>query len=130
MPKIDELRALCQAEKPHCVCIVESWLSQDISNSELFIPNYTIVRHDRNRHGGGVLIYSLSALSTNTVFKGSVDLELLIVSLNVSGSSVVVALMYRPPNVSDSVFDDLFLFCAIVSMSLCSIILYLLVILM
>ena len=53
---MDELRALCLLEEPHCVFIVESWLSQDIADSELFIPNYSIVRLDRNRHGGGVLI--------------------------------------------------------------------------
>ena len=33
---------------------VESWLSNDIQNSELCISGYDIVPLDRNRHGGGV----------------------------------------------------------------------------
>ena len=104
---MDELRALCLLKKPHCVCIVESWVSQDIADCELFIPNYSIVRLDRNRHGGGILMYCLSSLTSNTIFKGSADLELLIVSLKTANSVVIVALMYRPPSLSDLIFDEL-----------------------
>ena len=68
----------------HCVCIVESCISQDIMDCEVFIPNYSFVRVDRNRHGGGVLIYFLSTCSDSDCqysFKGSADLELIILSL-------------------------------------------------
>ena len=43
------------------LCIVESWLSTDIENNELTINNYHLVRHDRNRHGGCiVMLFSIS----------------------------------------------------------------------
>lgn len=108
LPKLDELRALCLLEKPHCVCVVETWLSQDISDSELFISNYSIVRLNRNRHGGGVLIYFLSSLVSDTLFKGSTNLELLIVSFKFSRFVPTLVLMYRPPGVDDIIFDELF----------------------
>ena len=100
-PKLDELRALCLLEKPHCVCIVETWLSQDISDSELFISNYSIVRLNHNRHGGGVLIHFLSSLVSDTPFKGSTNLELLIVPFKFSRFVFVLALMYCLPAMAD-----------------------------
>jgi hypothetical protein len=51
------LRVICAIHSPDCVCIVESWLSNDILNSELCVCGYDVVRLDRNRHGGGVLLY-------------------------------------------------------------------------
>lgn len=131
LPKIDELRALCLLQKPHCVCIVESWISQDIVDSELFISNYSLLRLDRNRHGGGVLIYFLSTMTASILFKGSVDLELLIVSFKLSSFVIVVALMYRPPSVSDIIFDELFsVLCFYVNVSLfvlCSFVTFMLI---
>ena len=60
--------------KPHVIGIVETWLDESIQESELSIENYNLVRLDRNRHGGGVLIYVIMSLSFNLVFSGSIDL--------------------------------------------------------
>ena len=62
LPKIDELRALCIANPYDIVCVVESWLSSDIENAELFIPGFSIFRKDRNRHGGGIIVFVKSSL--------------------------------------------------------------------
>ena len=78
IPKLDELRVICQAYKPDVVCLVETWLSTDIFVSELFIPNYTIVRHDRNRHGGGVALYVSNSVLCKTILCGPENLELLV----------------------------------------------------
>ena len=57
LPKLDDLRLMCTLEKPDVVCIVETWLCSDITNNEIAIPEYTVHRLDRDRHGGGILIY-------------------------------------------------------------------------
>ena len=57
LSKLDDLRLMCTLEKPDVVCIVETWLCSDITNNEIAIPEYTVHRLDRNRHGGGILIY-------------------------------------------------------------------------
>ena len=59
-PKMDNLMALVQAHNPSMICIVETWLSSDIhiADSEISLEDYHIIRLDRNRHGGGVLIYT------------------------------------------------------------------------
>ena len=50
--------------------IVESWLSGDISDDEItfLISGYSFVRLDRNRHGGGILIYIRSSLFSMLLF--------------------------------------------------------------
>ena len=36
---------------------MESWVDSSILDSEFTMLNYTLVRLDRARHGGGILIY-------------------------------------------------------------------------
>ena len=43
--------------KADILCLSETWLDGSISDSDVLIPNYTIFRNDRSRHGGGVAIY-------------------------------------------------------------------------
>ena len=107
IPKLDELSAICQANKPDIVCLVETWLSTDIFDSELFIPNYTIVRHDRNRHGGGVALYVSNSVLCKTILCGPENLELLVVSLCKANLSCVYEFFYRPPSSHCDVFDNL-----------------------
>ena len=37
--------------------IIESWLDSSVTDSEINITDYSILRRDRNREGGGVCIY-------------------------------------------------------------------------
>ena len=53
-PKIDELRIVCELEKPLIVCITETWLCDDITTLECSISGYHC---DRHRHGGGVAMF-------------------------------------------------------------------------
>ena len=112
MPKIDNLRIFCSIYHPDIICIVESWLSTEISDSEISIQGYSVIRLDRNRHGGGVLIYVKSMFTYSLVFKGTADLELVVVSFlcSMHGTSpdITLALFYRPPNSSSFVIDTLF----------------------
>ena len=62
LPKFDELICtICATCKPDMVCLVESWLCDDINDNEIKIPRYQH-RLDRNRHGGGVLMYASEQL--------------------------------------------------------------------
>ena len=80
LPKLDELHLLCADSSPHVVCIVETWLDDSVFDNKLTIPNYCLVRLDRNRHGGGVLLYIRDDLSYNVIFMGPENLELLGIS--------------------------------------------------
>ena len=54
---MDELAAIADALSPDLICVVETWLCSDISNSEISLTGYQLRRLDRDRHGGGVLNY-------------------------------------------------------------------------
>ena len=77
LPKLDELRAVTEAENLDIVCIVETWLSNEISDSELTINNYQILRLDRDRHGGGVIMYIHSSLTPKVLSAGANTLSCL-----------------------------------------------------
>ena len=49
----------------HILCLNESKIDASISNEELKIENYSLVRKDRTRYGGGVAIYFMYGLSVN-----------------------------------------------------------------
>ena len=58
-PKLDDIRAVSVAESPDIICVVETWLSNSLSDYEIVLPGYQYVRCDRDRHGGGVLMYKV-----------------------------------------------------------------------
>ena len=77
LPKHDELRLLCADSSPRVVCIVETWLDDSVFDNELTISNYCLVRLDRDRDGGGVLLYITNDLSYSVIFMGPETLSCL-----------------------------------------------------
>lgn len=109
LPKLDELRATVTLEQPHIVCVVETWLSPDITDNELQISGYQLVRLDRNRNGGGIAMYVSDLFSFRVLLQsGPYNLEFLAVILSSSNFKFCVSLFYRPPSSPVSIFDELF----------------------
>ena len=121
LPKIDELRAACLVHNPDIICITETWLDESVTNNELCIQNFDVIRLDRNRHGGGILIYLNNCYSHSIVFSGSDDLELIVLAVNNCTFKITLGLFYRPPSSSSSIFDMLLtVLCAHINVSLLS----------
>ena len=55
--KIDEIRELVLSIQPHIICFSETKLDKSITDGEIKIDNYSCVRKDRNRNGGGVACF-------------------------------------------------------------------------
>jgi len=108
IPKMDELRAIVESQRPSVICIVETWLSSEIRDQEISLPEYQVIRLDRNRHGGGILIYVHNAISSKVLLSGPNELEFLAVSLCTPNSARkhCVVLLYRPPSSPVSFFDN------------------------
>ena len=109
IPKYDELFVTMETHNPDMICIVETWLCDDILNSEIALPGYQLYRRDRNRHGGGVLIYVKDHFVCS-ILPSADNLEIITVSVCYGSSKVFISLFYRPPNSSSQIFDDLFLY--------------------
>jgi len=59
--KMDELKLLVKDQEPDIICIVETWLTEDVFDSEINLENYQFVRRDRKNElkskGGGIIVY-------------------------------------------------------------------------
>ena len=88
--------------------------------SEISIPNYELVRLDRNRHGGGVAIYVASHLPFSVVSSGSYCPEVLAISVKSPYGQFVVAVLYRLPSSSISFFENLHLALEDLYVTVCS----------
>ena len=107
--KFDQLCLVVSAQKPDIVAIVESWLCPDISDNEICIAGYNVFRKDRNRHGGGVLLYIRDHLTAEVLpsYQSS-NLEFLLIVIRHLGFKFCVSVFYRPPNSPILIFDTLF----------------------
>ena len=105
-PKIKFLSDLCESHTLF-LCLCETFLSPDISDNELVIPDFTITRCDRKRRmGGGVCIYIRNSVIFDTCLRYSNSVcDLLIVRLHTP--SLIIMLVYRPPSCSMSDFNDI-----------------------
>ena len=54
---IDELRTILIKNGVHVCALNETRLDKDIDDSDIKVPDYSVIRKDRNRNGGGVAIY-------------------------------------------------------------------------
>ena len=71
---------------------------------KIVVINYQRFRKDRNRHGGGVLLYIHSNIFA-VPLKLSYDLELLLISVKVFNQTFNPGSYYRPPSLLNSVSD-------------------------
>ena len=83
------------------MCIVESWLSGDISDSEVSISDYVLLRSDRNRHGVGVALYISTLLSFSLI---PCLLSVLLFLFSPFGPKVALSVLYRSPSTSPYIF--------------------------
>ena len=65
LPRLDELKTIAGNTKAAIIGITESKVDNSISDSEVEIPGYCILRCDSNRNGGGVACYVRQYLCFN-----------------------------------------------------------------
>ena len=102
LPKFDELSAINSLHSPD-ICIVETWLSSDICDSELSLAGFSPFYNNHNHHGGAILVYVQLTLSPSiTLYNSSSPIELLLFSVKPKNPSFTLAVFYRPPSSSNA----------------------------
>ncbi len=66
--KFDEVLTLPVSHKPHIIAITESWLHDKISDPEIEIRDYSLLRKDRKGRGGGAILFIRSSLRPKLVW--------------------------------------------------------------
>ena len=108
IPKFDELCLLVEAQNPN-IYILESWLCTDIPDTKICIPRYQLFRKDRNRHGGGVLLYIRDIFTAKILpFNYVNNLDILRVVAYRLGCKFCITTLSRPPNSPSSIFGTLY----------------------
>ena len=91
---IARFQDLVYSEDNDIICVTETWLNSDISNSEILNEGYEIFRKDRESRGGGVLV---------AIKEESCNLEIVIVDvLTDSNTHLIVCSCYRPPHSNEA----------------------------
>ncbi|CAB4026141.1 RNA-directed DNA polymerase from transposon BS [Paramuricea clavata] len=107
MKHLDEIRLILNNNALDILAINESKIDNQISNNEIHIDGFNIIRKDRNRFGGGVVLY----VRQNISFSDRIDLipdELEMVCIELSlpyNKSLLISTWYRPPNSLMNKFD-------------------------
>jgi hypothetical protein len=92
LPKVDELRTIAKTTNAALIGITESKLDDSISDSEITIVGYDLLRKDRNRHGGGVACYVRQDICYNDRKPLSNDLEYILLDILVPESYIITDL--------------------------------------
>ncbi len=105
--KIDEIVDVAKQNDFDCICLSETWLDNSIHSDDLNIPDYTLYRRDRNRHGGGVATYVSDCIpTTRRLDLEHPDVECLWLECTVQSKRVLVATYYRPPGQRVNAIDN------------------------
>lgn len=43
-----EIEQILVEHEPHLMTITDTWLHSEVSDNEIFLPNYSVLRKDRN----------------------------------------------------------------------------------
>lgn len=85
----------------------ETWLDESVMNSEVEIPGFKHFRRDRNRRGGGVMVYVPEQFKVVRRKELEDDaVEALWIEVRMVNMVVLVCNVYRPPNTPAVWFDD------------------------
>jgi hypothetical protein len=99
LPKLDQVELLLQSTNAAALAVSETWLDDSVTDEEVTVPGYSVVRKDRNREGGGVCLY----IRDNICFNKRDDLitnniEFLAVDILLPKTKpFLLSVGYRPP---------------------------------
>ena len=106
MSKRDELEYLASLSAPDIIAVTETWLHDDVHDSEVALPGDILFRQDRTEgHHGGVILYVSERYSSKLELRFAApqsSCEQLWCTIRTStGQSLTVGVVYRSPDSTD-----------------------------
>ena len=111
--KIDEIRLIVTSSNIDIFCASESFLDDSITDSEINIPGYVIERYDRNREGGGVMMYIKDGIKYKPrpdMGKAAINIENVWIEIETTKRSkkpYLICCIYRPPSAKVSYYNSI-----------------------
>ena len=92
----DEIKSILCSNDIHLFALNETRLDDSVYDTEISIPQYSVIRNDRKRKGGGVAIYVHNSLNFHQLtFDSTLHLEALI-DLKKKKKTFIFVTWYRP----------------------------------
>lgn len=101
-----ELEAILLCYNPHIVVITETWLRDDIDDTDVFPPSYQVFRRDRPTRGGGVAVLIKCGIRASLVRQID-NHESVTLKAFCSGRTFLLSAVYRPPDATSQFLHDL-----------------------
>lgn len=105
---IDEVKVLFTENNPDIFAITETFLDSNVDDCEIEVDNFFIYRHDRNRHGGDVVLYIKNTIPHSKIElcnDVSNNLESVWIMVTLEKRNIAIGCLYRPPS-STSLYHD------------------------
>lgn len=90
------------------LAVSETWLTNFITDKDIGIDGYNVIRRDRNGNGGGVAFYVRSQIKYKVLQTNNNSIEHLCLELFVSNKSYGFCVVYKPPKFNVRHFFDEF----------------------
>ena len=65
LPKLSALKILAHKTRASVIAISETWLDETVTDSEIELEDFNVIRNDQNRNGGGVCLYIKNNVAFN-----------------------------------------------------------------
>ena len=99
--KIDSLREILKKSSLEIICVDETKLDEGFPESQCKIDGYQFppFRRDRDKHGGGKVVYIKEGLMVNRIKEFETNRsETICLELTISNKRWFIIYTYRPPN--------------------------------
>lgn len=107
-PRMSEVKEILRTTKLDILAITETWCD-DTKCRVLEVDDYTIVRKDRNRRGGGVLLYIRNGIEykeRNDLEHPDIEATWIELSTLLNKQKTLVAVYYRPPDKKQEYYNS------------------------
>lgn len=104
--KVTHLEGMLFTHNPDIAVLTETWLDEEIFDSEFVPKNYKVFRKDRDRRGGGVCILFKSSFQILKM-PDIPGVEAVFCKVYANNVRYILGAIYRPPNSTVTVLDEL-----------------------
>ena len=105
---MDELKLLLSNDPFDIVAFSETHCDSTVTDADVLLDNFCLLRKDRSRHGGGVALYVKNSVSFESVSHPGIELEVILIKIKLKRTNpLYLGVIYRPPNSSNEFFEKL-----------------------
>ena len=106
LSKLDEFKMILDECNFDIMGVCEPFIDSNVADNEISIDGYSIVKKDRNRHGGGVLLYVKDGIDYSEINElASEQVESVWIQLMYKKETLMLGVVYRPPSSNNDYFN-------------------------